>query len=340
MFQLFFRLVIIHVLGSLFLLPTPSTGSSLDRQHGHEGKITPFYPGDPNIFLDKNAIKNLNAGKSYITHFRSGPERQDIIVQDIHAPAEVVWSRILDYNNYARMIPNTVEALTNKVIHVDPTKNDKLSQITHTRMKVSVSFLELEFFAKYMYYPSLNSLTWTLDYTKDNDLDDLCGYWYVIPHPENSTKYSRLYYAIEVSMYDWIPQFFCVLLKKNNLKETARWVKKFSESKDVNISDGNRGPLTVLQKDTNKNYGVLHNVINFKRMMLPMVFQLFRNKKSGIDANIKTVKVQSRDKGEGEQSSFDNETKIKLLIVTWTRLCLLALVFVLVIYNCHLYLSQ
>lgn len=103
----------------------------------------------------------------------------------------------MDYDNYTKMVPKTVESKNYRVENVKPSKKDPLSQIIYTRMKVGFPVLKLEFFVKHLHYPSLNSLTWTLDYTKQSDFNDSCGYWYVIPHPENP-EWSRLYYSVSM----------------------------------------------------------------------------------------------------------------------------------------------
>ena len=95
------------------------------------------------------------------------------------------------------MVPKTVESKNYNVENLKPSKKDPLSQIIYTRMKVGFPVLKLEFFIKHLYYPSLNSLTWTLDYTKQSDFNDSCGYWYIIPHPENP-EWSRIFYSVSM----------------------------------------------------------------------------------------------------------------------------------------------
>ena len=126
------------------------------------------------------------------------------------------------------MVPKTVESKNYDVIDVKPTKKDPLAQIIFTRMKVGFPMLKLEFFIRHLYYPSLNSLTWTLDYSKNSDFDDSCGYWYVIPHPDSEDR-TRVYYSVEVSMFDWIPKFVVDFMSTKALTDATGWVKKYSE---------------------------------------------------------------------------------------------------------------
>ena len=87
-----------------------------------------------------------------------------LVVQDISAPTHIVWDRILDFDNYASMVPKTVEAKNYKIVPHKPTKaNDFLEKEIFTRMKVGFPMLKLEFFVRhFIYIEQHNSLTWTL----------------------------------------------------------------------------------------------------------------------------------------------------------------------------------
>lgn len=101
-------------------------------------------------------------------------------------------------------------------------------QTIYTRMKVGFPMVKLQFYVKHEYDPKLSSMTWTLDYTKKSDFDDSCGYWFVVPHPEN-TNWSRVYYSVQVSMFDWVPSFVVSFMSSKALTEATGWVKKYSE---------------------------------------------------------------------------------------------------------------
>lgn len=157
-----------------------------------------------------------------------------MVVQDINAPPDVVWGRILDHNHYADMVPKTVESENYEVIQHKPMRKDPLERTIYTRMKVGFPLLKLEFYIKHLYYPTLNSLTWTLDYTKQSDFDDSVGYWYVIPHPDDNDhpegrRRTRVYYSVQVSMFDWVPKFVVDFMSNKALTDATSWVKKYSE---------------------------------------------------------------------------------------------------------------
>ena len=119
----------------------------------------------------------LARGKPYQTQIQSGTGGRGLVVQDVDAPTEIVWGRVLDNDNYSNMVPKTVESKNCNVVNVkSKSKSDPLDQIVYTRMKVGFPVLKLEFFIKHLYYPELNSLTWTLDYSKKSDFNDSCGF--------------------------------------------------------------------------------------------------------------------------------------------------------------------
>lgn len=165
------------------------------------------------------------------TQVQTGDSGRGLVVQDVDAPTHVVWDRILDYDNYANMVPKTVESKNYKIVPHKPTKaNDYLEKEIYTRMKVGFPMLKLEFFVRHFLHISHhNSLTWTLDYTKESDFDDSCGYWYCIPHPDDPEERTRLYYSVQVSMFDWVPSFVVDFMSKKALTDATAWVKKYSE---------------------------------------------------------------------------------------------------------------
>ena len=268
--------------------------------HPHQGKVTPFQHGDPKVKLDGKAITILKQGKPYQTQIQSGSSGRGMVVQDVKAPTNIVWDRILDYNNYAKMVPKTIDSKNYKV-----EKHRDGSQTIYTRMKIGMGPVRLTFYVKHDYQPKLNSMTWTLDYAKKSDFDDSCGYWFVIPHPDNPDEWTRVFYSVEVSMFDWVPQFVVNFMSSKALTDATGWVKKFSE-KEYEA----REPVRKKEKKEERQWAG----------------GLFRKKK-----------VEPEEEcGEEEQVALrKGPTPIGL-----TRYGLVTSVFCLSMYNVHLYLSQ
>lgn len=278
---------------------------SVDAEaHPHQGKVTPFTPGDPKVKLDGKALGILKQGKPYQTQVKSGSSGRGMVVQDVKAPTTVVWDRILDYNNYAKMVPKTIDSKNYKV-----EKHRDGSQTIYTRMRIGLGPVRLTFYVKHEYVPKLNSLTWTLDYLNHkSDFDDSCGYWYVIPHPDRPQEWTRVYYSVEVSMFDWVPQFVVNFMSSKALTDATGWVKKFSELEYEKL-----GP--VEHKDEAKT----------KRKWAGGWFLKNKDEPQEEECEEEEEKVEVR-KGP---------TPLGL-----TRYALITSVFSLSVYNVHLYLSQ
>ena len=210
--------------------------SDINAPHSHTGRVSPFEPGDPKVPLNTKAKSILSSGSPYQTtiHVPGSTSGRGLVVQDVHAPPDVVWDRILDFDHYVGMVPKTAESKNYEVIkHKVTKKRDQLplEQTIFTKMKVGLPLVpKMTFFVKHLYYPALNSLTWTLDYSRRSDFDDSVGYWYVVPHPD-LPNWSRVYYSVSVSMYDWVPKVAVNFMSTKALTDATGWVKKFSEER-------------------------------------------------------------------------------------------------------------
>jgi hypothetical protein len=215
--------------------------------HPHRGKLRPFAVGLPSIRLDGAALSVLKQGEPYYTTFKTvaahdgnSNERQEdddvvrtMVVQDIHAPSDVVWDRILDFDAYSKMVPKTVESSIYKREHLS--RNDKSieQERISVRLQVGLPILhkKVQFHVKHLLDAPTNSMTWTLDYDHPSDIDDLVGYWYVIPHPDRPQHWTRVYHSVEIRMFSWVPKKITQKLvdPQAMLADATTWVKKYSE---------------------------------------------------------------------------------------------------------------
>ena len=95
----------------LLFLPGLILASDSSVPHAHTGRQQPFAPGDPSVSLDKKALSILASGRPFQTtiHIPGSTSGRGLVVQEVHAPPDVVWDRILDFNSYADMVPRTFE---------------------------------------------------------------------------------------------------------------------------------------------------------------------------------------------------------------------------------------
>ena len=320
-----------------------SNASSFTEPHDHQGIVSPFTPGDPKIPLDSKALSILAQGKPYQTQIQSGTGGRGLVVQDVDAPTDIVWGRILDYDNYSNMVPKTVESKNYQVVNVkSKSKSDPLDQIIYTRMKVGFPILKLEFFIKHLYYPELNSLTWTLDYSKKSDFNDSCGFWYVVPHPDDSLK-TRLFYSVEVSMFDWVPKFVVDFMSTKALTDATAWVKKFSEKEFEKQGGRAKVESAVIDvtsaktnvKDTKAKKGLL------KKLLSGVTLGAYDIMKKKEEEKLKKIAQEEAERKRVEEEArleAEEEAK-KKIFVSWTRIAMASSIFVLGIYNIHLGLS-
>lgn len=304
-------------------------GSSFSEPHYHQGIISPFEPGDPKVKLDGKAIKILKAGHAYKTQMKSGSSGRGLVVQDVKAPPSVVWKKILDYDNYATMVPKTVESKNYKV------ENKKNHQIIYTRMKVGFPMLKLEFFVKHIYYPQLNSLTWTLDYSKKSDFNDSCGYWYVIPVP-NDRSMSRVYYSVQVSMFDWVPKFVVDFMSTKALTDATGWVKKYSELEYEQEIETKQVALDINEATVKEK----HRSGGFQ-ILLAATYSSVVNMVADTQST-KSRNSQHDEKGgkySTEERHREKEDARNIIFISWIRLALVAVIIFLILYNIHLAMS-
>lgn len=189
--------------------------------------------------------------------------------------------------------------------------------------------LKLEFFVRhFIYIAHHQSLTWTLDYTKESDFDDSCGYWFVIPHPDDPEEKTRLFYSVQVSMFDWVPKFVVDFMSSKALTDATAWVKKYSEiewAKELANGGGSRAKKTEAAKKAPES--------PFAKM-LPS----FGNKRKREDEERKRAELEA---AKALQEEMEAERRRKLMTVRagWPRYVLVSVVLVLAVYNVSLFLG-
>ena len=276
----FLRLLLLLLL--VLLSACSCNASDISVPHSHTGKVAPFEPGDPKVTLNAKALSILSSGSPYQTtiHVPGSTSGRGLVVQDVHAPPDVVWDRILDFDHYVGMVPKTAESSNYQVIRHKATKRDPLEQTIFTKMKVGLPLVpKMTFFVKHLYYPELNSLTWTLDYTRKSDFDDSVGYWYVIPHP-TLPNWSRVYYSVSVSMYDWVPKAVVNFMSTKALTDATGWVKRFSE--EYWRDDPRRGALEAESEEGDGSAAIIQTK---KKKLVKALFARFAGGRKSLDGD-------------------------------------------------------
>jgi hypothetical protein len=219
-------------------------------RHPHDGVAVPWPIGKPGVELDAKAEETLARGIPYQTmaHFldhsnnnnnnyqQQQPPRKisrRMIVQDVEAPVETVIKRILDYNQYAKMVPGIMQSEiydreTLEDADCDDMQEEECAlQRLRVRMKAGVPFMQFEFYSDIRYDPKRQSISWTLDYEKHSQVHESVGVWYIQPLYEDDQqeqggqrpRWSRVYYAAEHTLFQWAPKLVQDLINKSSLTD-------------------------------------------------------------------------------------------------------------------------
>jgi len=218
-------LVLFSIQLTCFFLVPQVNGSDKNKPHKHQGVLEPYSSEKPRMNLKEKQLQDLLAGKTVLQQLVQGGGGRAIVIQDVHAPSDIVWDRILDFSGYPKMVPKLAQCECYSV-----EKEDCCCKI-RTRMEMRAFGVKLEYFVNNYYFPKQSACTWTLDYSNSSDLDESVGCWYVEPHPDpRKTDWSRVYFSLALVPPSWIPRIAkAFLMTKDALSQSTAWVKVHSE---------------------------------------------------------------------------------------------------------------
>eukprot|EP00529_Nitzschia_sp_RCC80_P028374 CAMPEP_0113486036 /NCGR_PEP_ID=MMETSP0014_2-20120614/24790_1 /TAXON_ID=2857 /ORGANISM="Nitzschia sp." /LENGTH=270 /DNA_ID=CAMNT_0000379697 /DNA_START=152 /DNA_END=964 /DNA_ORIENTATION=- /assembly_acc=CAM_ASM_000159 len=196
--------------------------------HAHSGVLSPYDAGPfTSLSLDDGDEKELTDGKPVMKQNRKDGEMAGgaICIQDVDAPKEAVWAQILDLDKYKGKVPKVNEC---KNYEVSQNPEDGTCRMK-TKMVVGVipGYAYTSFY-DHKYDETKDSMTWTLDYNKSSDFDDVAGHWHLEDHP-TKPDCTRVYYACDIKLKGAVPGPVVNFLSKTALKTATSWVKKESE---------------------------------------------------------------------------------------------------------------
>ena len=211
-----------------FGLPMSAQAADATKPHPHQGVLASYdsKPTLPKLTADDMA--KLASGKAVRKQSRDSQGGRGIAIQDINAPTSVVLSKISYFKNYPSMVDEV------KLCEIYENADNHIK----TRFIIGALFVKVEYFIDHVFKPEEGYMTWTLDYTKDSDLDDSVGFWVVQPHPDKP-QWSRLYYSVDVRLRGWVPGAIEEILVKNGLTKATSWVKRESEAATAATSAAN-----------------------------------------------------------------------------------------------------
>lgn len=202
----------------LMTLSRPTEAADATRPHEHTGILQPYVGAPPALSLTSDELARLGRDELVLKQVRVGNGGRGVAVMDIHASPQTVWSRILNFGMYPKWVDN--------VAACDVYRKEGSNIYTH--FILDPMGMTVEYFIKHAYNAQAGWLTWTLDYTRQSDLDDSVGYWRVTSLSADPPR-SRLEYSVDIRFKGWIPQFAQDMIAKSGLTNAAAWVKKQSE---------------------------------------------------------------------------------------------------------------
>uniref|UniRef100_A0A7S3QJ75 Coenzyme Q-binding protein COQ10 START domain-containing protein n=1 Tax=Chaetoceros debilis TaxID=122233 RepID=A0A7S3QJ75_9STRA len=238
------------VLGlSLSLLQVEAKKINRDAGHTHNGLLTPYSPGAFNMKMESKDEEILGKGNSVMKNLPADNDPEGklggkaICVQDIDAPKKAVWRQILDMDSYVGKVSKVKECNN---YSVEPNSDGTVRFKTKMVLGVMPGY-SYENYYDHSYNAEKGSVTWSLDYKKFNDFDDVAGHWHVEDHPTKAGK-TRVFYACDLKVKNTLPKPIMNFLQKTALKQATAWVKKESEgdpSADIPSQYKNTAAVTV-----------------------------------------------------------------------------------------------
>jgi len=165
----------------------------------------------------------LRMGRPYVTALPGAKGGGRLMsVQDVHAPAAVVWRTILDVGAYPRMVDG-VCAMDVYATRETPTGGSEIFSKYTVGQK---PLFALEYCVRHQYEPDTATMTFQLDYERRSQLDDMTGYWHV---RELSDGWSRVFFSSDASLPHWL-EWARGLLSRTAGHKNLYWVEAYSHA--------------------------------------------------------------------------------------------------------------
>ncbi len=188
-----------------------------DKPHPHQGKLPAFATRPAATSLSAGELAQLARGEPVEKQLRYEGGGRALAIQDIQAPPHVVWNTILAYDRYPDW-----------VAHVDETEvYAKRGDHWLIAFELSLFGMNVDYFTDNLIRRDEGWMSWTLDYDRKSDVDDMSGYW-LVTQVQDSPPITRLEYASDMRIR-WAPDFIVRYLSRDALTEGTAWVKLRAE---------------------------------------------------------------------------------------------------------------
>ena len=206
-----------QLLLTLWMFICPVFAANPNTPHGHTGIATKF-TNPAKATLSASEATTLSSGKAVLKQIQEGNGGRGVAIFDVSATPDQVWKVITSFENY----PSYIDELS-KVETYATKGNDLFVDFT-----ISSWGFEVQYYIKHDYQPSKGYMTWTLDYSRESDLEDSTGYWLVYPSPLDPSK-TRVEYSVDLRIKGWVPGFVQTMLAETGVENATKWVKREAE---------------------------------------------------------------------------------------------------------------
>lgn len=201
------------------VLSSSAFASDPNIPHEHQGILT-SYPGAPPIVdISRQEMVQLMNGETVMKQVDQGAGGQGVAIFWVHASPDQVMDVVLDFNQY----PNWIDSLNETESYSGPNCSPCV------RMKTRVLGFGVEWYNRHQQNREDRWITWTLDYSRNSDLDDSVGFWRFTPARRDG--WTQVVYSIDVQLKGWVPGIVRRMLVSSGLEDATMWVKEQSEAR-------------------------------------------------------------------------------------------------------------
>lgn len=202
----------------LSLFTALSLAANPSIPHEHQGIIAPYKGAPPTIPLTAAELATLASGQGIEKQFETSTGGRAVAVMDVNATTDTIWSKILAFSSYPRWVEGVSLCETYK------TEGSNI----YARFVLSLMGVSVEYYVKHTLNRAAGYMTWTLDYSRQSDLDDSVGFWRVTSLSTSPVR-SRVEYSVDVRIKGWVPGFIADMIRSRGVTTATSWVKKQSE---------------------------------------------------------------------------------------------------------------
>jgi hypothetical protein len=184
------------------------------RPHGHRGVLAPFAEMPKPVVLSPAERTAVERGDVLLREMAGRKDGRRQVVFTVEAPPERVWAVIANFAAFPRYIDEVKSAVV----------VEEGADGTVVAFTVSQAGVTLTYYVRHRYDAAQHEGTWTLDYSKESDLDDSIGYWRVTPLAGGTR--SLVEHSTHVALKTPLPGFLRDWIADNSLRGTGGWVRK------------------------------------------------------------------------------------------------------------------